>query len=563
MKASEIQLLKFLSAPKQLIIPIYQRTYSWQKQQCKKFFDDIMSVGSDPDASGHFLGSIVYIENGLYHVADLTKLLVIDGQQRLTTLFLFLSALGKSIEKNNINIGTTRNKIDNLYLFNYAEDGEDRFKLVLTQTDKKTLNSLLEDKEINENYSLRIVENYRYFEEQISKNESKLKEIWSGIQKLMMVDVSLNKEQDNPQLIFESLNSTGLDLSKADLIRNYILMDLEPKQQEEIYQDYWYKMETNFGQEGYTKKFDQFMRYYLTIKSLSGTLTTIREIYNDFKKYVNNHYNLSIMEIVNDIYTYSKYFVRVAFNKESDSDLLKVIKDIQQLKVDVAYPFILEVYKDYEDNKLNKEDFIAILRLIESYVFRRAICGIPTNSMNKTFAALTRNIDKDNYLKSTQLAFMKMKSYKRFPNDQEFCRELMVKDVYNSRNCKYLLLKLENFNRRKELIEIDNYTVEHIMPQNQNLSVEWQKELGSNWQEIQSRYLHTIGNLTLTECNCELSDRPFIEKRTIKCGFDHSPLYLNKMLIKLPQWNEDEINKRATQLTNLACQIWSFPFTAS
>lgn len=185
-------------------------------------------------------------------------------------------------------------------------------KRVLTQTDKKTLNSLLEDKEINENYSLRIFENYRYFEEQISKNESKLKEIWSGIQKLMMVDVSLNKEQDNPQLIFESLNSTGLDLSKADLIRNYILMDLEPKQQEEIYQDYWYKMETNFGQEGYTKKFDQFMRYYLTIKSPSGSLTKIREIYDDFKKYVNNHSNLSIMEIIKDIYTYSKYFVRVA-----------------------------------------------------------------------------------------------------------------------------------------------------------------------------------------------------------------------------------------------------------
>jgi hypothetical protein len=360
-------------------------------------------------------------------------------------------------------------------------------------------------------------------------------------------------------LIFESLNSTGLELSQADLIRNYILMDLESKDQANIYNNYWCPMEQSFGQIGYTEQFDKFIRYYLTIKSKTGAIPNIRDVYNSFKNYVQKHSEISIEEIIKDIYRYSKYFVNIAFEKECNHDLNKIIASINQLKVDVAYPFLLEIYDDYIHDLLNQEDLLEIFKLVESYVFRRAVCGIPTNSMNKTFASLSRNVDKNNYLKSIKMAFSKMTSYKRFPDDVEFFREIVVKDIYNFRNCKYLLGKLENCTRTKELVDTENYTIEHIIPQNLKLSVEWQQDLGDKWQEIQAKYLHTIGNLTLTGHNAKLSDRSFKDKQNMKDGFADSPLYLNKTLAKLDIWNEKEINNRAKILADIAVKVWSFP----
>lgn len=230
-----------------------------------------------------------------------------------------------------------------------------------------------------------------------------------------------------------------------------------------------------------------------------------------------------------------------------------------QKKIDVAYPFFLEIYDDYINDLINHKDTIEIFKLVESYVFRRAICGIPTNSMNKTFASFSRNIDKNHYLKSIKRAFARMTSYKRFPDNAEFCREIIAKDIYNFRNCKYLLGKLENHTRTKELVDVENYSIEHIIPQNPNLSLEWQQNLGANWQEIQAKYLHTIGNLTLTGHNAKLSDRSFKEKQNIEDGFADSPLHLNKMLGKSQTWNEKEINIRAKSLADIAVEVWSFP----
>ncbi len=382
--------------------------------------------------------------------------------------------------------------------------------------------------------------------------------LYLGISKLFIVDISLDRERDNPTYL-ESLNSTGLELSQADLVRNYVLMDLEPKKQTNIYNDYWYPMEQSFGQSGYTEQFDKFMRYYLTIKSKVGTIPNIRDVYNSFKSYVQKHSDLSIEEIIKDIDRYSKYFVNIAFEKESNKDLRKIIANINYLKVDVAYPFFLEIYDDYINNLLDQKDTLEIFKLVESYVFRRAICGIPTNSMNKTFAALSRNIDKDDYLESIKKAFAKMISYKRFPDNAEFCREIIAKDIYNFRNCKYLLGKLENHTRTKELVDVENYSIEHIIPQNLNLSLKWQQDLGENWQETQAKYLHTIGNLTLTGHNAKLSDRSFKEKQNMKDGFADSPLYLNRTLAKLDTWNEVEINNRAKILADIAVEVWSFP----
>ena len=559
MKATEVKFLKFLQQPNQFLIPIYQRTYSWTLKQCQQLWHDIIRAAEDEEISGHFVGSIVYIEGGLYQVASVPQLLVIDGQQRVTTISLLLSALGKAIEASDEKLETSRKKIESYFLFNNQEEGEERYKLLLTQSDRETFIRLIEGRELPQVASKRIVENYEYFESQIRKREIDLPSLYRGISKLIIVNIALERDRDNPQLIFESLNSTGLDLSQADLIRNYVLMGLSPKEQEEIYNYYWYPMEQSFEQVGQTDQFDRFMRDYLTLKSKSGAIPNIRDVYSSFKNYVQKQAGTSIRDIIADVYHYSKHYVKLAFEQETDSAIKQALTDINTLKVDVAYPFLLEVYEDYSQNLLTREEFISILRLVESYVFRRAICGIPTNSMNKTFANLSREIDRENYLESVQLAFVRKDAYKRFPDDGEFRREFVVKDIYNFRNRNYLLRKLENHDRTKELVNPEDYTIEHIMPQNPKLSAQWQADLGVYWKEVQAAYLHTIGNLTLTGYNSEYSDRPFLEKRDMKDGFADSPLRLNRMLAKLDGWNETEIKNRAELLASWAVKVWSSP----
>ena len=371
------------------------------------------------------------------------------------------------------------------------------------------------------------------------------------------MDISLDRDRDNPQLIFESLNSTGLDLTQADLIRNYVLMGLESKEQSEVYRKYWYPMEQGFGHAEYAVQFDRFMRDYLTIKT--GRIPNINEVYASFKSYLQGQKQATMEAIVADVYGYSKYFVRLAFLKDADKEINSALADINTLKVDVAYPFLLQVYDDYEHRLLSRDDFISVLRLVESYVFRRAVCGIPTNSLNKTFTSLASEIDKANYLQSARAAFLLKDSYKRFPDDEEFRREFVVKDFYNFRSRNYLLRKLENYDR-KERVEVEGFTIEHVMPQNENLSPEWRQELGAEWEHVHSKYLHTIGNLTLTGYNPELSDRPFREKRDMKDGgFADSPLRLNRGLAKLEHWNEEEMSKRAQALADLAIKVWAAP----
>lgn len=469
---------------------------------------------------------------------------------------LLLFALGKVMKKTSQEKEISQKKINNYYLFNNEEDGELKYKLLLTQSDKSTLISLLDDIELPNPISKNIKDNYHYFLEKLETTNIDLSLIYQGIAKLIIVDIALTQKHDNPQLIFESLNSTGLELSQADLIRNYILMDLEPKTQERIYNKYWYPMEQNFSHNTYVEQFDRFMRNYLTVKT--GHIPNIREVYDEFKKYAQNKKTIDIEEIVSDIYRFSKHFVSMAFEREEDKEIVEIVKNINILKVDVAYPFFLEIYDDYKQSILSREDLIKILKLVESYVFRRLICGIPTNTLNKVFITLSKELDKKSYYESFQVALLRKDSYKRFPSDDEFKREFVIKDVYNLRNRNYLLHKLENINR-KEKVYIEDYTIEHIMPQNDKLSTTWQKDLGNNWKEVHSKYLHTIGNLTLTGYNSELSDRPFKQKRDMLGGFADSPIRLNKSLAKLETWNESEINKRAEILADMAIKVWENP----
>ena len=559
MKATEAKFLEFLKKSPQFVIPIYQRTYSWTERECHHLWEDILRTGSNDAIAAHFTGSIVYIEKGLYQVARQSALLVIDGQQRLTTVMLILEALARRVGEGEPVDGFSAKKLRSYYLLNPLEEGERGFKLLLTQTDKQSLLALMQQKPQPAEPSLRITENFAFFEERVRGIGADLTPLCKGLAKLMIVDISLSRDQDNPQLIFESMNSTGRALSQADLIRNFILMGLDTVQQTRLYEDHWRPMEVAFGQGAYDTNFDGFMRHYLTLKT-NGEIPNIRAVYEAFKSHARSPEveAAGIDALVADIHTYAGYYCAMALDKETNKDLSLAFRDLRDLKVDVAFPFLLELYDDHAQGRLPTEVFVRAVRLVEAYVFRRAVCTIPTNSLNKTFATFGRVLQKDRYIESIQAHFLTLLSYRRFPRDEEFKHELSVRDLYNFSRRSYWLRRLENHGR-KERVPVDEYTIEHILPQNENLSAMWREALGPEWERVQETWLHTLGNLTLTGYNAEYSDRSFAEKRDMQGGFKESPLRLNDGLGVLGTWSEATIQKRAKRLAEQAVRVWTLP----
>lgn len=558
MKAIEAVLLDFLKKSSQFMIPIYQRTYSWAERECCQLWDDILRTGNNEAIAGHFIGSIVYIEKGLYQISSQYPLLVIDGQQRLTTVMLILEALARHLGETEPLDGFSAKKIRSYYLLNPLEEGERGFKLLLTQTDKKSLIALVQQKSLPNEFSQRIKENFGFFEAQIAALGVDIEPLCRGLAKLIIVDIALSRGQDNPQLIFESMNSTGLELSQADLIRNFILMGLEPTVQTRLYEEHWRPMEIAFGQEAYGTHFDSFMRHYLTVRT--GDIPRLREVYDAFKGYARKPEVAArgVEALVADIHTYADYYCAMALGQEQDRELAQVFRDVCELKVDVAFPLLLELYNDYAECRLTRDDFAQAFRLVEAYVFRRAICAIPTNSLNKTFATFSRALRNDRYLESIKAHLLTLPSYRRFPNDEEFQREFSIRDLYNFPRRSYWLRRLENHGR-KERVPVDEYTIEHILPQNKNLSAEWRAMLGPEWEQVRETFLHTLGNLTLTGYNSEYSDRPFNEKRDMAGGFKDSPLRLNEGLGALSAWDEVTIKERAQRLAKQATIVWEAP----
>lgn len=558
MKATEASLLQFLKKSPQFVIPIYQRTYSWTEKESEQLWTDIIRAGKNKDTNAHFIGSVVYVEKGIYQVSSQTPLLVIDGQQRLTTVMLLLEALSRHLGDGEPVDGFSAKKLRSYYLLNPLEDGEKAFKLLLTQTDRETLISLVQQNALPREHSVRVYRNFELFNQKVKALGSNVDVLCKGLSKLMIVDIALNREQDNPQLIFESMNSTGRELSQADLIRNYVLMGLEPKHQTELYEQHWRPMELAFGQESYGTYFDAFMRHYLTVKT--GEIPNVRAVYDAFKSYSHRETVAAagIDALVKDVQLYAGHYCSMALGKETDKALKEAFQDLRDLRVDVAYPLLLELYNDYADEVLSREELIGGLKLIESYVFRRAICAIPTNSLNKTFSTFARSLKKDRYLESLATSFLLLPSYRRFPHDEEFRRELESRDMYNLPRRSYWLRRIENHGR-KERVLVDEYTIEHIMPQNPNLSDAWKQDLGPDWERVHASKLHTLGNLTLTGYNSEYSDRPFPEKRDMQGGFRQSPLHLNLELATVEHWNEDQIENRASRLSATAISVWGYP----
>lgn len=561
MKASETKVEDFLASNKtQFLIPVYQRNYEWNATQCNQLLDDILEVGSDENLSAHFIGSIVYVHDDVYTSSKIKELNIIDGQQRLTTLTLiYLAIFDLAIAMKDEEL---KSEINETYLINKFASENEKIKLRTTDNNLNALKFLLRaDK--NEEYKefSKIIDNFNFFRKRIHSDN--LKFIRDGLSKLMFVEVSLDREKDDPQRIFESLNSTGLELTQADLIRNYILMGLNHEGQKNIYQNYWEIIE-NLAKNKTTNQslVSDFIRDFLTLET--NNIPNKGKVYIEFKKnYPTNNFESTkstLLQLKNLVKHYNKL---INPENESDFEIRTQLEYIQKLEINVAYPFLLKVYDDYFKNIITKDTLIDVLELIQSYTWRRFILGLQTNSLNKTFMNLYKSVDTNNYLYSIQAALVKKVGAQRFPKDSELLDALKIKDVYNiqSKNRNYFLNRLENFNNN-EKVNIDensNITIEHIFPQNPD--IKWKTDIGSeDYNFIENNYLHTISNLTLSGNNGSLSNKTFIEKRDLKDkGYKASRLWLNKQIASFEKWGKSEIETRFNTIANRFLQIWGFP----
>lgn len=565
MKASETNLNRFLAqTDTQFIIPVYQRNYDWNLVQCRELFDDIIRVGKNEKSTSHFVGSIVYIHDNVYSVAGIRELSIIDGQQRLSTvtlIYIALFALAKETGNQSL-----VNRIQETYLINKFAQEEEKLKLRPTEHNDKALKYLLRNDSNDEyrEYS-RIIENYNYFRGRI--NPENIDFVIQGLNKLIFVEISLERDKDDPQKIFESLNSTGLELSQSDLIRNYILMGLKHKDQTHIYENYWRHIEVNATQdETNANKVSDFIRDFLTLENRD--IPNKGKVYQEFKKKYPITELENLEKILAKIKKYSTYYNKfINPNNESDLEIRNQLTLISRLEINVAYPFLLEVYNDYVSNVINKTTLIEMLELLQSFTWRRFVIGLPTNSLNKIFMRLYEDVDPSDYVASFQKALLKKKSSQRFPRDKEVIATLKDRDMYGiqTKNRTYLLEKLENFENR-EPVKIENnpdITVEHIFPQNPD--PKWKISLGEEqYNLIKEKYLNTISNLTLSGNNGKLSNKYFVEKRDMNIdekeqGYKFSRLWLNKHLANLDKWDVEELEKRFELIAERFLKIWKFP----
>ena len=554
MDARKGNIYEILNGNRQFLTPVYQRYYGWDIEQCTRLWNDIVEMQKKGRA-GHFVGSIVNIAEQAMPTG-IQKFMIIDGQQRMTTLSLLLLALRDYAIKDPNDATINARRIDSMLLKNEYESGDERYKLLLTETDRDILIRLVEKMPIPVDTRSKLLDNYKFFAGKIADKELQPAEVYESIGKLQIVNITLDRSIDDAQAIFESLNSTGKELSESDLIRNYVLMGLEPTEQTYVYEHFWRPMELLFVYGVQDSVMDKFFRDYLTMKI--ARIPKKDRVYEEFKLYHLNCEFSTIRELCQDLLTYAKYYTDMVFKRSSNPAFKSLYEDINDLRMAVSYPFLLKVHNDYADGVISEDDLKLIIRLCISYVFRRSICNIPTNSLDKTFATLRNEVKPDDYVNSIKAFFVMRDDYKEFPNDEKFAAAFVQRDIYSMRTRNFILSQLENYGNKAPSV-IENYTIEHIMPQNSSLSPEWQQMLGANWREVQKTYLHTIGNLTLTAYNSEMSDHPFKVKMDMEGGFKESALRLNAYVVKLTEWNEQRIKERAALLADKAKQIWPFP----
>ena len=546
------------------MIPVFQRDYRWETEQCDRFWRDIIAIARDERRSGHFLGSVVYVSTE-DSSAGFVRWQLIDGQQRMTTLTLLLAALRDHIQETEWRSpdgdpdAPISERIEHDFLINSYEETERRYKLKLRRYDWKELQVILDKKEVPDNLvdnsqPGRIRENYQFFKQQLKDSDPA--EVYRGIGRLVVVDLSVTAS-DNPQLIFESLNSTGVTLSQSDLIRNFVLMAVSPSEQDRLYRDYWQPTEALYRNA--EKAFDTFVRDYIALKTRANKQQKASDIYQGFKQYLADYQGDggNLEELLGDMLRYGEY--NAAFTIASyDHQWPGISKSLGRLRKlgEAAAPLIMCLF-DLHDKKqaLSMDSFNEVVRVIESYLFRRAICGLQNRDYWRIFALLAHRLDPNDPVQGVKAGLKARRSSYIYPNDDEFRRNLMVRDIYRLRHRLILLEALENYGSR-EPTNTDEYTIEHILPQNENLPGPWREMLGENWREIQEKWVHRLGNLTLTGYNSTYSDRPFHQKKSIKGGFEESSVRLNRFVREQSQWTEKEISQRGENLAAQALEIW-------
>ena len=537
----------------QFVIPVFQRDYSWTEEQCRQLWNDVMSVASGGSDAKHFIGSIVYTatEGGS---AVFTRWLLIDGQQRLTTVMLLLAALRDHLTESGWEgEDPTPRLLDRQLLRNHDELERRTFKLVLRRHDNDTLRAILDGDELPQQPSERIKDNYEYLKELVAAEDPRV--VYQGIGRLEIVDVRL-QSGDDPQLIFESLNSTGVELSQSDLIRNFILMGLGVSEQDRLYHKFWYKMELLFR--GHEPTFDSFARDYVALTTEARKQGRADDVYRDFRRVFPRFGgpDVSLDDALGEMLRFARYYVAFRLGRGEPPDLVSPLRRLRRL-VDVPTILVMRLFDCHDRaNTLTGREFRKALWLLESYVMRRAVCGLQTRGYWPVFANLAYRIDEVRPLESLSVDLARQSDNYRFPTDQEFQSQLQQQNLYGKRVCRVILERLENHDA-KERTDTRTYSIEHIMPQNERLHSEWRDMLGGEkWRAVQDEWLHRLGNLTLTGYNPEYSDRPFAEKKSCRGGFEDSAVRLNKFVREQNVWTEQQMEERGFLLSKHALDVW-------
>lgn len=563
MKANELQINNFLQVPNvQFVIPVYQRNYDWKNVECKELLNDIISVQTE-DRGTHFIGSIVFVHEGTYSTSEVKELVIIDGQQRLTTINILYVALYRFAKENNKSNEAER--LYDMFLTNkYVKSESSKLKLKQTDVNFFAFKAIMLGTEKEYTTYSNVTENYNFFRSCI--NEDNFEIILSGLNRLIFVEISLERDKDDPQRIFESLNSTGLDLSQSDLIRNFILMDLPPKDQNRIYETIWNPIEENAKDiVKQSSLVSDFIRDYLTLRNKK--IPNKNKVYAEFKSLYPNKKEDAYNQELENIKSLSAHYKKLVNpSVVSDSGIRRELEYINRLEINVSYPFLLQVFEDAENGLLSKEDLIKTLKLIQSYSWRRFIVGLPTNALNKIFMSLYAEVDTEEYYDSIAKALLKKKGSAKFPTNDDLKTALKDKDLYNTqpKNRNYLFEMLENYNNR-EYVNTNNeqITIEHIFPRNPN--EDWLSDLSSEeYFLFKEKHLNTIGNLTLSGNNGALSNKSFLAKKEMnkegnEQGYNYSRLWLNTYLKKLNNWDVSKYEERLGIIYDRFLKIWEYP----
>ena len=547
MKANDTEIRIFLEGSKQFIVPLFQRTYSWRRKNIQRLWDDIQETKTASD-SPHFFGSFVTMPLDS-SASNVSRFLIIDGQQRLVTTFIFLAALRNRINELNPDYDK-KDEINESYLINkFHQEKESKYKVVPTQADKSIFFEILSG-DVNEDKDSKILDTYNFFKKALSEIDDfddliELKD--TLLLRFSIVDILLQKD-DDPYMIFESLNATGTPLTQADLIRNYLFMRIKEDNQQATYDKIWLPMQEALGE-----NLEAFIRHYL---AMSGDIPNFSKIYETFKEITDEkaENESDVIEKMKDLYGFSKYYLKLLKpENETEEQVRNYLRKLERLEISTSYPLLLRLYEEYEGGRITKKELSECLKIIETYIVRRAVCGIPTQALNKYFPIIYKSLDKENIVVSLKNRLKEGPGVRRLPDDDEFIQSLRERPLYGNKILGYVLEEIEKHNN-KEVVNFEELQIEHIMPK--KLNDDWKRMLGDNWELVHKKFLDILGNLTLTGYNPEYSNKPFQDKRDMKKGFKESGLRLNRELAKLNKWDEEEMKRRANKLSKVAGDIW-------